>query len=106
MKPFYSPVLKQVATTTIRNYSVLSPLRFQFSPRWSQGTRDNKSHLKRDQTEAEVQEQAKFDKNQERLEKMEHDSKYHNWKAPNDEQLKKTGDDARIEQYKADDGVY
>ena len=74
--------------------------------KWKSSISQNKSNLKHDQSIEETNEQNLFDKNQDLLERMEHDSTFNDWKKPDDEKLKKIGDDARIEQNRPDDGVY
>lgn len=101
LRPCLQPV-------TIRHFSrVCSPLQFKYTPaNWEKGQTTSKPNLKHDQSDQEAEEQTKFDKNQEKLERMEHDSTYKDWKQPNCDKLKKIGDDARIEQNRPDDGVY
>ncbi|CAH1829062.1 unnamed protein product [Saccharomyces cerevisiae] len=55
--------------------------------------------------EAEKKEQGLFDSNKKRLDTLEH-GKNPDYKQPGMEDLKKKGDDARIEQNRPDDGVY
>lgn len=62
-------------------------------------------HLKNNQDEAEKKEQGLFDTNKKRLDTLEH-GKNPDYKQPGMEDLKKKGDDARIEQNRPDDGVY
>ncbi|QHS72287.1 Fmp16p [Saccharomyces paradoxus] len=62
-------------------------------------------HLKNNQDEAEKKEQGLFDSNKEKLDTLEH-GKNPDYKQPGMEDLKKKGDDARIEQNRPDDGVY
>ncbi|CAI4931106.1 CGH_3_HP_G0032970.mRNA.1.CDS.1 [Saccharomyces cerevisiae] len=62
-------------------------------------------HLKNNQDEAEKKEQGLFDSNKKRLDTLEH-GKNPYYKQPGMEDLKKKGDDARIEQNRPDDGVY
>lgn len=101
LRPCFQPM-------SARHFSrMVMPLQFkQKATVWKNPVSQNKSHLKHDQSKDEVKEQKLFDKNQETLERMEHDSTYNDWKKPDDEKLKKIGDDARIEQNRPDDGVY
>ncbi|CAI4055230.1 hypothetical protein N7582_000277 [Saccharomyces uvarum] len=62
-------------------------------------------HLKNDQDAAEQKEQHLFDDNKKKLDNLEH-GKNPDFKQPGMEDLKKKGDDARIEQNRPDDGVY
>ncbi|CAL9734353.1 hypothetical protein MOSE0_E04060 [Monosporozyma servazzii] len=93
---------------SIRHFSRgCSPVHFKYtSTNLEKGQTTKKPNLKHDQDVQEVEEQKKFDKNQEKLERMEHDSTYKDLKQPNCDKLKKIGDDARIEQNRPDDGVY
>lgn len=62
-------------------------------------------HLKHDQDAAEQKEQNLFNDNKKKLDNLEH-GKNPDFKQPGMEDLKKKGDDARIEQNRPDDGVY
>ncbi|CCF57253.1 hypothetical protein KAFR_0C02600 [Kazachstania africana CBS 2517] len=73
----------------------------------TKGTKESSGgHKKEHQNAEEMKEQQLFDKNKENLEKMESDYKYSDFQKPTMEELKKKGDDARIEQNRPDDGVY
>lgn len=65
-------------------------------------------HRKDHLNSAEQKEQKAFDDNQARLEKMEHSDSQGVDRAhrKSDAELRKTGEDAQIEQGRADDGVY
>ncbi|EJS44276.1 fmp16p [Saccharomyces arboricola H-6] len=72
---------------------------------FSTATMASYPHLKDKQDAAEKKEQSLFDSNKEKLDSLEH-GKSTNFKQPGMEDLKKKGDDARIEQNRPDDGVY
>lgn len=109
--------MRFITSPSIRQFSCLAhnnPLKFKqlgilstsSNSTWKSSISHNKSHLKPDQSVEETKEQKLFDKNQDFLDRMEHDPSFNDWKKPNDEKLKKIGDDARIEQNRPDDGVY
>ncbi|CAI4037955.1 hypothetical protein SMKI_04G2920 [Saccharomyces mikatae IFO 1815] len=72
---------------------------------FSVAVRASMPHLKNNQDETEKKEQGLFDSNKKKLDSLEH-GKNPNFKQPGMEDLKKKGDDARIEQNRPDDGVY
>ncbi|CCD22524.1 Fmp16p NDAI_0A03670 [Naumovozyma dairenensis CBS 421] len=63
-------------------------------------------HVKPNQDELETKEQNVFDTNKKKLERMEHDKTYTEFKQDDCDVLRKKGDDARIEQNRPDDGNY
>lgn len=63
-------------------------------------------HQKSNLSPEEQREQKLFDENKARLEKLEHAKIYDGSQRESCEELKKKGDDARIEQNRPDDGVY
>lgn len=88
--------LKPVGTIGVRRFQLARSL----------NNSSNKDKLKHNQNKEEEREQKLFDKNQERLEKLEHDEDYKDYQQPSQEELKIKGDKARIEQNRPDDGVY
>lgn len=63
-------------------------------------------HQKHNLSPEEKKEQKLFDDNKAKLDKLEHEKSYDGTERESCEELKKKGDDAQIEQNRADDGVY
>lgn len=64
-------------------------------------------HRKDHQSPSEQKEQSSFDENQAKLEQMEHSRRLNaDYNQRTESELRKTSDDAQVEQNRPDDGVY